>query len=39
VCVSLVWVIGLTFLLAGGMTIINFELTPDNLRAITTLGH
>jgi succinate dehydrogenase / fumarate reductase membrane anchor subunit len=39
VFVSLVWVIGLTFLLAGGMTIINFELTPDNLRAITTLGH
>lgn len=39
VVVSLVWVIGLSFLIAGSLTIINFELTPEHLRTLMMMGH
>ena len=39
VVVSAVWVIGLSLLLMGGMTIINFKMTPEMLTSMSILGH
>jgi succinate dehydrogenase / fumarate reductase membrane anchor subunit len=39
VIVSAVWVVGLSLLLMGGMTIIEFKLTPEHLAVLGAAGH